>query len=207
MQVLGVGTATFYEPETQKFCALGHGITDVDTGDIIKIATGDLVTSQIVSITKGEKGKPGEIKGSIETGEKIGEINKNTALGIYGELTEKNKIQINPLDAIEIALREEIKTGEAELICELENGNKEKYKIEIQRIYKNNNYDNKSMLIKITDERLIKKTGGIIQGMSGSPIIQDGKFVGAVTHVLVSSPTTGYAVFADMMLKEMNEVD
>ena len=104
---------------------------------------------------------------------------------------------------MEILNRDEIKKGKAQIICELEDGKKEYYDIEIQRIYTANNKDNKSMLIKITDERLLEKTGGIIQGMSGSPIIQNGKFVGAVTHVLVNDPTTGYGVFADMMLKQM----
>ena len=104
---------------------------------------------------------------------------------------------------MEILNRDEIKKGKAQIICELEDGKKEYYDIEIQRIYTANNKDNKSMLIKITDERLLEKTGGIIQGMSGSPIIQNGKFVGAVTHVLVNDPTTGYGVFADMMIKQM----
>ena len=106
----------------------------------------------------------------------------------------------------EVALRSEIQTGEAEIICELENGKKEQYRIEISKIYTSNNYDNKSMMIKITDERLLQKTGGIIQGMSGSPIIQNGKFVGAITNVLVSDPTTGYAIFGDLMVKQMKSV-
>ena len=137
----GVGTLTFYEPDSKMFAALGHGITDIDTGSLVTIANGELVNSNIVSITKGEYGNTGEIRGS--------------------------------------------------------------YQIEIQKIYTANNRDNKSMLIKVTDKELLEKTGGIIQGMSGSPIIQNGKFVGAVTHVLVNDPTTGYAVFADMMLKQM----
>lgn len=106
-----------------------------------------------------------------------------------------------------LALREEIKTGKAQIICELENGKKEYYDIEIQRIFISNNKDNKSMLIKVTDKKLSEKTGGIIQGMSGAPIIQNGKFVGAVTHVLVNDPTIGYGVFADIMLKQMKEVE
>lgn len=202
----GVGTATFYDPESGMFCALGHGITDVDTGEIVNIANGELVTTNIVSITKGEKGKPGEIKGSIETGKKIGDVSKNTGFGIYGNITQKNKLQINEQEGIEVALRDEIKQGDAEIICELEDGKKEKYKIQIQKIYTSNNYDNKSMIIKVTDERLIEKTGGIVQGMSGSPIIQNGKFVGAVTHVLVNDPSVGYGVFADMMIKQMRSI-
>ena len=202
----GVGTLTFYEPSTGKFAALGHGIVDVDTGDIINIANGELVTSNLVAIKKGEKGTPGEIKGSIDSGVTIGNISKNTNFGVFGLVSNKNNLNLNGAKEYEVALRSEIQTGEAEIICELENGKKEKYKIEISKIYTSNNYDNKSMMIKITDERLLQKTGGIIQGMSGSPIIQNGKFVGAITNVLVSDPTTGYAIFGDLMVKQMESV-
>lgn len=202
----GVGTLTFYEPSTGKFAALGHGIVDVDTGDIINIANGELVTSNLVAIKKGEKGTPGEIKGSIDSGVTIGNISKNTNFGVFGLVSNKNNLNLNGAKEYEVALRSEIQTGEAEIICELENGKKEKYKIEISKIYTSNNYDNKSMMIKITDERLLQKTGGIVQGMSGSPIIQNGKFVGAITNVLVSDPTTGYAIFGDLMVKQMKSV-
>lgn len=200
----GVGTATFYVPESGMFASLGHGITDVDTGELITIANGELVTTNIVSVQKGEKGKPGEIKGTIEGGSKLGNITKNTGFGIFGKINNKNSMNID-MEEMEIANRDEIKQGKAQIICELETGKKEYYDIEIQRIYTNNNKDNKSILIKVTDERLLEKTGGIIQGMSGSPIIQSNKFIGAITHVLVNDPTSGYAVFADMMIKEMKE--
>ena len=202
----GVGTLTFYEPSTGKFAALGHGIVDVDTGDIINIANGELVTSNLVAIKKGEKGTPGEIKGSIDSGVTIGNISKNTNFGVFGLVSNKNNLNLNGAKEYEVALRSEIQTGEAEIICELENEKKEQYKIEISKIYTSNNYDNKSMMIKITDERLLQKTGGIIQGMSGSPIIQNGKFVGAITNVLVSDPTTGYSIFGDLMVKQMKSV-
>ena len=202
----GVGTLTFYEPSTGKFAALGHGIVDVDTGDIINIANGELVTSNLVAIKKGEKGTPGEIKGSIDSGVTIGNISKNTNFGVFGLVSNKNNLNLNGAKEYEVALRSEIQTGEAEIICELENEKKEQYKIEISKIYTSNNYDNKSMMIKITDERLLQRTGGIIQGMSGSPIIQNGKFVGAITNVLVSDPTTGYAIFGDLMVKQMKSV-
>lgn len=202
----GVGTLTFYEPSTGKFAALGHGIVDVDTGDIINIANGELVTSNLVAIKKGEKGTPGEIKGSIDSGVTIGNISKNTNFGVFGLVSNKNNLNLNGAKEYEVALRSEIQTGEAEIICELENRKKDQYKIEISKIYTSNNYDNKSMMIKITDERLLQKTGGIIQGMSGSPIIQNGKFVGAITNVLVSDPTTGYAIFGDLMVKQMKSV-
>lgn len=201
----GVGTASFYIPSTGMFASLGHGITDIDTGDLITISNGELVSTNIVSIQKGEKGKPGEIKGNIEGSNKIGEVYKNTSFGIFGKVSNKNSLKVTESE-IEILNRDEVKKGKAQIICELEDGKKEYYDIEIQRIYTANNKDNKSMLIKITDERLLEKTGGIIQGMSGSPIIQNGKFVGAVTHVLVNDPTTGYGVFADMMLKQMMQI-
>ena len=144
----------------------------------------------------------GEIRGTIEGGNKLGEISKNTYLGVFGKMSNTNIMNMNK-EEMEVANRNEIKTGKAQIICELENGKKEYYDVEIQRIYVNNNKDNKSMLIKIIDQKLLEKTGGIIQGMSGSPIIQNGKFIGAVTHVLVNDPTSGYGVFADMMLKQM----
>ena len=200
----GVGTATFYEPSSQMFASLGHGITDIDTGDLITISNGELVTTNIVSVQKGERGKPGEIRGSIEASRVIGSVSKNTSFGIFGKITNKNNLKISE-EAIEVASRDEIKTGKAQIICEIEQGKRKYYDIEIERIYISNNNDNKSMLIKVTDEELLEKTGGIIQGMSGSPIIQNNKFVGAVTHVLVNDPTTGYGVFADIMLKQMSQ--
>ena len=198
----GVGTATFYMPSTEMFASLGHGITDIDTEELITISEGELVTTDIVSIKKGEKGKPGEIKGSIESSSKIGKVYKNTRFGIFGKVTNKTRLKVSQ-EEMEVLNRSEVRIGKAQIICELEKGKKKYYDIEIQRVYTNNQKDNKSMLIKVIDEELLEKTGGIIQGMSGSPIIQDGKFVGAVTHVLVNDPTTGYGVFADMMIKQM----
>lgn len=202
----GVGTLTFYEPSSGMFGTLGHGILDVDTSELIKIANGELVTTNILNITKGKKGDPGEIRGTIESGHTIGNIDKNTSFGVFGTLNKTPYINIQNNDEIEVALREEIKIEDAQIICELENGKREKYNIKIQKVFLNNNKDNKSMLIKITDEKLLEKTGGIIQGMSGAPIIQNGKFMGAVTHVLVNDPTIGYGVFADIMIKQMREV-
>ena len=202
----GVGTLTFYEPSTGEFGALGHGINDVDTYELIDIANGELVTTNIIDIVKGEDGTPGEIRGIIEGSSTIGSIYKNTDYGVYGKVTDKSRLNLDTNNELEVANRSEIKTGKAEIMCELENGKIEKYEIEIQKIFLENNQDNKSMLIKVTDEDLIEKTGGIIQGMSGAPIIQNGKFIGAVTHVLVNDSKMGYAVFADLMIKQMREV-
>ncbi len=202
----GVGTLTFYEPSTGNFGALGHGINDVDTYELIDIANGELVTTNIVDIVKGQNGTPGEIRGTIDNGITVGAIAKNTSFGVYGQISNINRLNIDSSKAMEVANRNEIKTGKAEIICELENGTTKTYEIEIQKIFLENNENNKSMLIKITDEELFEKTGGIIQGMSGAPIIQNGKFIGAVTHVLVNDCKMGYAVFGDLMIKQMREV-
>lgn len=158
----GVGTATFYVPSTGMFASLGHGITDIDTEELITISDGELVTTDIVSIKKGERGKPGEIKGSIDGSSKIGEVYKNTSFGIFGKLTNKNRLQVSSKE-MEILNRSEIKTGKAQIVCELEKGKRKYYEIEIQRVYTNNQKDNKSMLIKVIDSELLEKTGGIIQ--------------------------------------------
>lgn len=181
----GVGTLTFYEPSTNLFMALGHGISDIDTEEIVNIANGELVTANIVSITKGRKGYPGEIRGTIDEGKTIGTIYKNTNFGVYGMVKNKNYLEADLTQEMEVAPRNEIKEGKAQIICQLENSTKKKYDIEIEKVYINNNQNNKSMLIKITDKELLEKTGGIIQGMSGAPIIQEEKFVGAVTNVIV----------------------
>lgn len=202
----GVGTVTFYEPSTKTFGALGHGIADIDTGELLNIASGEFVTTRVLNITKGEKGNPGKIQGTIENQQTIGEISKNTGFGIYGKVDNIASLEIDASKEMEVALRDEIKLGKAKILCSLDNKNVQEYEIEIKKIYKENNYNNKSMEIEITDESLINKTGGIIQGMSGSPIIQNGKFIGAVTHVLVNNPKEGYAVFGDLMLKQSKEV-
>ena len=202
----GVGTVTFYEPGTRTFGALGHGISDIDTGELIDIASGEFVTTRILNIEKGENGIPGKIQGSIEKQENIGTINKNTRFGIYGTVNNLNSLNLDNSKEVEVATRDEIKKGKATILCSLDNNKPKEYEIEIEEIYKDNNYDNKSMEIKLTDKELLEKTGGIIQGMSGSPIIQNGKFIGAVTHVLVNNPEEGYGVFADIMIKQSKEV-
>ena len=203
----GIGTATFYDKESNSFAALGHGIQDIDTEELVDISAGEFVTSEIINIEKGEKEKPGKIEGSIEDCKKIGDIYSNTNFGIYGNSTNTKELNISGLQEVEIASRNEIKTGKASIICTLEDGKREEYEIEIQKVYINNNENNKSMLIKVTDEKLLEKTGGIIQGMSGSPVLQNGKFIGALTHVLVQKPDIGYAVFADIMIKQMRSVE
>lgn len=202
----GVGTLSFYDETTNSVASLGHGIQDVDTEEMVDISAGEFVTAEIVNVQKGEKDNPGRIEGSIEESTELGEIYSNTRFGVYGYLINKELLNLNKTESVYVALRNEIKEGEASIICTLEDGKKEEYSVKIQKVFRNNNEDNKSMIVKITDERLLNKTGGIIQGMSGSPIIQNGKLIGALTHVLVSDPATGYGVFADLMIKELRTV-
>lgn len=202
----GVGTVTFYDPQTKTFAALGHGITDIDTNELIQISSGQFVTSNILNITKGETGNPGKIQGSLDNVSNIGEIYKNTKFGVYGKVDNIASLNIDASKEMEVALREEITKGKAKILCSLDNNAVKEYEIEIEEIYKENNYDNKSMKIKVTDPELIEKTGGIIQGMSGAPIIQNGKFIGAITNVLVNNPQQGYAVFGDIMIKQASRI-
>ncbi len=204
----GVGTMSFYEPVSKSFAVLGHGITDSDTDSLINIDYGELVTSKVISLKRGEKEIPGEIKGTIVNQQTIGEVSKNTQFGVYGTLNNLTALNIDTSQALKVALRNEIKEGEAKILCALDDNNVSKeYSIEIEKVYKDNDYNNKSMLIRVTDEELLNKTGGIIRGLSGAPIIQNGKFIGAVTNVLVSNPEIGYAIFADLMVKEINDID
>lgn len=172
----GIGTATYYEPSTKKFAALGHGIIDMDTQNLISIESGELVTTNVVDIQKGEEGTPGQIKGTILNSEAIGEVYTNTEFGLYGNIINTSKLNISEENAIPVATRTEIQEGPAQIILSLENGIRKKYNIEITKLYTNNNSNNKSMLIKVTDDKLLELTGGIVQGMSGAPIVQNGKF-------------------------------
>ena len=198
----GVGTVTFYNEETKSFAGLGHAITDIDTGEIINTSSGEIDDVNIFSIIKGEKEEPGKVQGTIINGSAIGNIYKNCGFGIYGTVENLNNLNINYNRKVKVASRQEIELGKATFLSGID-GQVKEYELEIEKIYLNNNEDNKSMLIKITDEELLEKTGGIIQGMSGSPIIQNGKFIGAITHVFVKEPQVGYAVFGDMMLNEL----
>lgn len=197
----GLGTLTYYEQATNSFAALGHGINDVDTDTLLNISDGELVTAKIVSIVKGQKGKVGEIRGTINNNQEIGKIEKNTDIGVYGKVIDFNYINSVKQEELPVASIKEIKEGKATIFCQLDNDGPKEYEIEIKRVYKNNLTDNKSMLIKITDPNLLDITGGIIPGMSGTPIIQDGKFIGAITNVLLNDPTQGYAIFAETMEK------
>lgn len=159
----GVGTVTFYDPKTGNFGALGHGLTDIDTEQLINISSGEFVTTKILNIVKGKNGDPGKIQGTIDNQQNIGKIYKNTRFGIFGKVNNPSSLNIDKTKEMQVALRNEIKEGKATILCSLENGKVEEYEIEIIKIFRENNYDNKSMLIKVTDEKLLEKTGGIIQ--------------------------------------------
>lgn len=193
----GIGTITY--TQGQKFAALGHGISDIDLGSLLSIRGGEIYQAEITNIKKGSAGSPGEIVGMIDYREENlkGSIVKNTKNGIFGVFFQEQQEE----DQIPVALKQEVKEGAAQIISYV-SGEREEYDIQITSVDKGNNEKLKGMTIKVTDEKLKKLTNGIIQGMSGSPIIQDGKLVGAVTHVFVSDPTKGYGIFIENMLDE-----
>lgn len=196
----GIGTLTYID-EKNGFGALGHGINDIDTSELMEIDYGGLYETQIVSIKKGTSGEPGEISGVIRFVEdaKEGIIQLNTPNGIYGVMNMTLDGGNYEGRLYPVALKQEIKTGEAGILCTI-NGETDMYDIEIKEIDFSQSEGNRGLVIEITDPRLLAQTGGIIQGMSGSPIIQNDKFVGAVTHVFVNDPTKGYGIFAETMM-------
>lgn len=194
----GIGTLTFYNPEDKSFAALGHAITDCDTGTVLTVSCGDLVGCEILSVKKGEHGTPGELSGQFEN-RNLGKILKNNDFGIYGEIKNPNILQGQPLQA---ATRFQIKQGPAKILCDVDGNGVKSYNVEILKVSTSSKVDNKGIVLKICDEELLEKTGGIVQGMSGSPIIQNDMIVGAVTHVFVNDPTRGYGIFIENMLAE-----
>ena len=198
----GIGTLTFYHEKTGKFGALGHPITDVDTNSIVKVKNGKLINSCVINVKKGQKGMPGELKSIfIEEENYIGTVNKNTITGIFGE-GKKDLIRKCEQKPMKIGLKEEVKEGKAQIISNIDQGNPKYYDIEIVKTMPQDTISPKSMIIKILDPELLNKTGGIVQGMSGSPIIQNNKIIGAVTHVLVNKPDIGYGIYIEWMLKD-----
>lgn len=194
----GVGTVTYIDKNTGIFGALGHGISDIDGMNLLDIESGTAYKAVILSVKKGQKGNPGELKGAIRENNIYGEVTKNTRFGVFGYINENLDIEG---DEYEIGLKNEVKEGNAQILCTV-NGDKVKlYDICIEQVNIHGDIQEKSMIIKVTDEELIKETGGIVQGMSGSPIIQNGKLIGAVTHVLINEPTRGYGVFIETMLE------
>jgi stage IV sporulation protein B len=196
----GIGTITYVD-DHKHFGALGHGITDIDTGLLMEIMNGGIYKADILQIVKGKAGTPGELVGLINLDEKykIGDILINSNQGIFGSMNNNNKYE-KLMKPIPIALKQEIQLGEASILCKIED-RVEEYKVEIEKIDLNSKKDSKGLSLRIIDDELLDKTNGIVQGMSGSPIIQNNKLIGAVTHVFIQDSTKGYGIFIENMLQ------
>ena len=190
----GIGTLTFSDPVSGRIATLGHGIFDVDTGGAIEVADGEIRTATVVGITKGVAGVAGEIGGRIGDTQ-LGTVDRNDDRGVYGDLWTVTDAD----GTVPVATRSEVHTGAAQVICTVTEGEKRSYDVEITRLRSGDG--EKSLTLKVTDAALLALTGGIVQGMSGSPVMQDGKLVGAVTHVFVNDPKCGYAIYAEDMLE------
>ena len=192
----GIGTITFIDPETMRFVGLGHGICDAESGALIPLAGGTAEEVELSGVTVGEAGAPGELRGSF-CGKKLGKLTKNAETGIYGVLLE---VPVGlEKERFPVGSQADVKEGKAYIFASVDTDGRAMYEIEISHIEKGG--DSRNFLVHVTDERLLGKTGGIVQGMSGSPIIQNGKLVGAVTHVLVNDPAMGYGIFIENMLE------
>ena len=194
----GIGTITYVDPETGAFGALGHGICDVDTGVLMPFEEGSLMGSSVIGVKKGQEGTPGELTGSFDMSCDQGVLYRNTNSGIYGQITDSSLYEGEK--ALPIAKKDEIKEGAATIISNVDGKETQSYDVEIVRVYAEDDDSMRDMMIEIKDKALLEKTGGIVQGMSGSPIIQNGKLIGAVTHVLINDPTRGYGISIERML-------
>ncbi len=197
----GVGTVTFIDPESGSFGGLGHGICDSDTGKILPMLRGTVSEVSICGIAKGAPGAPGELRGYFKGG-RIGSLVKNSEVGVFGVLS--NLPELNT--TVELATPAEVKEGPATILCTLDESGIGEYNVTIGAIDRANSHAGKSFTVTVTDERLIEKTGGIVQGMSGSPILQNGKLIGAVTHVMINDPCRGYGIFIENMRNSMPEL-
>lgn len=193
----GIGTLTYVDPETGDFGALGHAVTDVDSGARLPLASGSVVSAQIVRVERGKSGTPGELVGAYDFTAELGTLDDNTAHGIFGTLTDTSLYA--GAAAIETAEADDVHTGEAEILTCVSGSAPQTYTIAIDQIA-SDAADGRNLTIRVTDDALLDQTGGIVPGMSGSPILQDGKLVGAVTHVLVNHPAQGYGILIDRML-------
>ena len=192
--VTGIGTVTWYDPDTGSFGTLGHGVHD-RTGALLNLVSGQIYDAKVLSVKAGQAGAPGQLRGGIDGQKVLGTIRRNTAKGVFG----KSDVPFSG-NALPVAKTDTIRTGSATILSTVEGNAVQEYSVEILKLYPDAKDTGRNMLIRITDQRLLDTTGGIVQGMSGSPIIQDGKLVGAVTHVLVNDPTTGYGIFIENML-------
>ena len=193
--ITGIGTVTCYDPESGSFATLGHAVSD-GKGRLLQMTQGNVYPATVVSVQRGKSGAPGQLKGALDTDVLLGQLTNNTARGVFGTAP-----QLCAGEAIPVAQWSEVHQGSATIRSTVDKGQPRDYCVEIIKIYPPNRSDGRNMLLRVTDPDLLAATGGIVQGMSGSPIIQDGKLVGAVTHVLVNDPQTGYGIFIENMLE------
>ena len=192
--ITGIGTVSWYDPEDGSFGALGHGVNDAG-GNLVDMTVGECYQAAIVEVRKGKSGEPGQLRGAVEAGQALGPLDRNTEQGVFGKCETGW-----PGEALPVGAPEDVQTGEAIIRSTVAGNQTREYSVEILKIYPNSGNKGRNFLLRVTDPALLETTGGIVQGMSGSPIIQDGKLVGAVTHVLVNDPTTGYGIFIENML-------
>ena len=198
----GIGIVTFYRPGTGMFGGLGHGICDVDTNDLMPLRTGEIVPVCISGVIKGRQGNAGELKGYFTSDNVMGRLYSNTETGVYGQLDDP-PVEQSP---VAVAMKQDVRKGDARILTTVDGETPEFYDVEIELLDLRDESQVKNMVIHITDPALLEKTGGIVQGMSGSPILQDGKLVGAVTHVFVNDPERGYGIFAENMVQASKNV-
>ena len=199
---VGIGTLTFKNPVNSSFAGLGHGICDTDTHEIMPLYTGNIVEASVLGIQKGSCGSPGELKGCFLSSKSLGTIYSNSDMGIYGALAESPTLG----EPIKVATKQNVKKGPAKLLTTINGTEPDYYDINIDSVNYNKNIPTQNIKVSVKDSRLLSETGGIVQGMSGSPIIQNGELVGAITHVLVNNPKKGYAIFAETMLTNSNNI-
>lgn len=204
-KIAGIGTMTFYDPKTNAIASLGHGIYESRTGTLLEAGNGELLRTEVKSIKEGHIGKPGEIRGIFYADdEAIGDVKKNSLYGIYAKGKSPEKLNLSR--PIVMGYQDQIEEGDAYILTTIDGDTVEKFDIKITRVNRQSNPGSKSMEIEVVDDRLLKYCGGIVQGMSGSPIIQNNRLIGAVTHVFVNNPTKGYGIFAEWMVREAEKI-
>ncbi len=199
----GIGTMTYYDPQNESFGGLGHAIYDVDSGKLMPLQSGEIVRAKVIGVVRGESGYPGELRGEFILSEELGTLSYNCEEGLFGHLEDASMFTT----PISIAMAQEVQTGPAVMYTTIGGQTVEAFDIEIEKVMYQGETPTKNMQIRVVDPDLKEKTGGIVQGQSGSPIVQNGKLIGAVTHVLVNDPTRGYAIFAENMRRMSNQVE
>ena len=202
----GVGTLSYIDPDSGAYGALGHAIVDADTGDVLDVRDGAILNAQVVGVTRGQSGKAGELRGSfLRENDQIGTLCRNSSYGIYGQMEKTPETLLYP-QGLPVGMRSDVHTGPATIIATVDGNGPREYDIEIVRCFAQKAPGPKGMVLRVTDEALLAATGGIVQGMSGSPILQDGRIVGAVTHVYLSDSAQGYGMYIEWMLEQSDSL-